>query len=162
MSCVNCGKETPASLNYCDWDCHVDYAKKCGGKVYCPNGLPIGSIKWNGNMYEHEHGDHLTYMFPVEVEFVGAITDDHAKEAKSMFAHDMTDEQIRKSLRESHALIYTDGNVAITMHECCYAMWHVCRSGELLGDFMLWKKGDYRLSEESVEKIKEWLKKNLK
>lgn len=30
--CVNCGKENE-NINYCDWNCTIEAAKKRGGKI---------------------------------------------------------------------------------------------------------------------------------
>ena len=56
------------------------------------------------------------------------------------------------TVNENHALIYTDGCIALTLYEYCYAIWSV-RTGEILHG-RLWKRGDARLNKESLEKIK--------
>lgn len=149
INCLNCGKENEYT-NYCDWECGIEYAKKNGGQSYLPNGLPVGCIRHDGNMYEHEHGDHPDYKFPVTIEYIGKDPDhgccvDGAgnKIPASEIGYDTN--------TETHALIYCDGSVAITMYECCYAMWHI-RDNELAGG-SLWKKGEWRFTEESWEKI---------
>jgi hypothetical protein len=50
-----------------------------------------------------------------------------------------------------HALIYTDSNIALTMYEACYHLWHVSRDGAWLSGGHL--TDSYRLSAESVDKI---------
>lgn len=126
--CQNCGK-----LNYtCDWACAVEVAKKAGGKVFTPNGLPIRSIKADGTMLEHEHGDHPDYQFPVEVEYVGPPSKDGSYS------------------NETHALIYQDGSIALTLYECCYSIWRLF-DGVCLGGFNEPKK--WRLVKASQAKI---------
>lgn len=68
-NCQNCNNQ--CEHNYCDWTCHVEYAKKLGGEIHTPNGLPISCVKADGTMLEHEHGDHKDYKFPVVVTYVG-------------------------------------------------------------------------------------------
>jgi len=149
--CPNCEKELPRYLNYCDWDCGVALAKKAGGRVRTPNGLPIGCIKADNTMLEMEHGDHPDYKFPVEIEYIADLTDDDRSDAELM-GYETSDEDVRRSRHEKHALIYTDGNVALTMYECNYAMWHL-RDGDSLGGRYA-KQGVLRLSQESIEKIR--------
>lgn len=54
-------------------------------------------------------------------------------------------------LDEEHELLYTDGYVALTLYECCYALWSPV-TGESLGG-ALWKKSDYRLSKQACADI---------
>ena len=77
-------------------------------------------------MLEHEHGDHPNYQFPVDVEWIGPMddapftwTDGEGK------TESVTPAEFKNMAHETHALIYTDGVVAITLNECCYAMWHL-------------------------------------
>jgi len=67
-------------------------------------------------MLECGHGDHADYLFPVEV--VGA---DHPEDVAAGAPR----------FPETHALIYTDGQVALTLYECCYFMWRAS-DGECL------------------------------
>lgn len=154
--CIACGKAIPNHYNYCDWDCHVAFAKKMGGSVNCPNNLPVRSINCDWSMWEHEHGDHPTYMFPVDVDYVGVLTDDHRKDyviRTSKGQKEPTDEVIRRFHGETHALIYTDGIVALTMHESAYTLWRV-KDGSLMREHAWYKKDDYRMSTDSLNKIK--------
>ncbi len=151
MNCVSCGKHNEFT-SYCNWDCHVAAAKAAGGLIRQPNGLPIKSIKADGSMWEHEHGDHPDYKFPVEIDFVGSVTPDDVADYEMICGEKAPDEDaIRRSKGETHALIYSDYSVAITMYECCYAMWSL-RNGNVMGR-SLWDKGVWRLSPTSVEKI---------
>lgn len=147
-------------MNYCSWACQVEEAKKAGGTVHCPNGLPIGTIKYDNSMWEHEHGDHPDYKFPVEAVYCGP-----AETAPKWVSGDgvetpMTEEDILCLRHEDHALIYSDGGIALTVFECCYATWSL-RSGLLMGG-SLWKPKEWKLTQESVDKIrvvypaKEW------
>ena len=77
------------------------------GRTYTPNGLPVTCVRFDGTELECEHGDHPTYLFPVTVEYIGAregLTEDDGHP-------------------ETHALIYTDGRIAVTLHECLYQTW---------------------------------------
>jgi len=145
--CKYCKKETLFGHNYCEGDCIIKHAKQCGGKVYSPNGLPIRCINANGDMYEHEHGDHPSYMFPVEVEYTGNIDDVVEKDEEGNV--------IFSAEKENHALLWTDGNVVLTIYECCYSIW-LLRDGKWLGGG--YSKG-YCLTKESIEKIKKAFKK---
>ena len=59
----------------------------------------------------------------------------------------MTAEEIARFRVERHALIYCDGTIAVTLFEYVYAVWHVERGAVMSGE--LWKKGEWRLTEES-------------
>lgn len=78
------------------------------------------------------HADHPTFKFLVVVEWVGPEPiEDYARQ-------------------EYHALIYTDGTVALTLHECCYAVWSLADGN---GQGSVWKRGEWRLSPDSIAKI---------
>lgn len=143
--CLYCGKTTPDFSGYCGWDCQVAHARADGAVDHRPNGLPVACITATGLLLECEHGDHPDYKFPVDVEGVDS-PDTLEKLGHSMYP-------------EYHALIYTDGYVAVTMYECCYAMWSV-ESGAWLGGF-LWDKTN-RLSEASRAAIAAWCARNGK
>lgn len=133
--CYGCEKNVPKHLNYCSWDCQVNDAVVHGGRKHQPNGLPIACIKADSSMWEHEHGDHPDYKFPVYVEFYGE------------------EDPVMPGFRgENHALIYTDGNVALTMFEASYHLFKLS-DGEVLSSNYL-KKGEWRLGVESLGKIK--------
>lgn len=54
---------------------------------------------------------------------------------------------------ETHELIYTDKFVAITLYECCYAMWDVSSGGNISGG-ELWKCGDrWKLTQSAIDMI---------
>ncbi len=107
--CFHCGTPVDQS-NYCSWDCHVAHARTLGATERCPNGLPIACITAAGLLTECGHGDHETYLFPVDVE-----GDDEALDVVLGY----------RSYPQQHALIYTDGHVALTLYECSYALWSV-------------------------------------
>ena len=158
--CTFCGKPVEPHLNYCNWDCHVEHAKQLGGKVIAPNGLPIRCIMADGTMLEDEHGDHPDYKFPVKVEYVGPLTDGHRSDAEMMGVRSgATEAEMRECFGETHALLYTDGCVAVTLFEFCYAFWYL-RDGECAGG-ALWKKTkEWRLSEEARKAILEYRSKS--
>lgn len=152
--CSFCDKEIERYVNYCGWDCMVAEAKANGGRVHTPNGLPIRSIDRDGNMWEHEHGDHPDYKFPVDVHYVGPLTDDLRADAEMMSGRSCTDEEVLRMNDETHALIYTDGNIALTMYECCYAIFSLA-SGMIVSGPSWLKKGYWTLSSDSTREIRE-------
>lgn len=143
--CSNCEKLIDVKLNYCNWDCLLESAKKAGGQTHAPNRLPITCVRADGTMLEHETADHPDYKFPVEVEFVGV------KPA-------LPDWDLSFS-NESHGLIYFDDYVALTMYECTYSLWSLS-DGKSLGGRMYAEEG-WRLSDSSIQKIKEQNEKNV-
>lgn len=158
-TCAFCGKQCPSYQHYCDWNCIVEDAKKDGGKVHCPNGLPIKSVDRDGNMWEHEHGDHPNYMFPVDVDYVGQLDDrtvtDYRRFVLGSYADDtpLDEAKVRQFHGERHALVFTDGVVALTMYECCYSLWSV-HDGSLLRVHLWYTKEDHRLSEASLKNVR--------
>jgi len=124
-----------------------------GGKFHSPNGLPVGSIDRDGNMWECEHGDHPDYKFPVDLDYVG---DDVEQEFRVVNGEgdtvDMGAEWYEASRHRQHALIYTDGHIALSMYECGYVMWS-------LADGMIlrapsWHCSKWQLTKESLEKVR--------
>jgi hypothetical protein len=153
--CLNCGKTPPLFHNYCNWDCSVEHAKKNGGTVHCPNGLPVLCIRADGLMLEHEHGDHPDYKFPVNVRYLGKEFEPWDVE-HAVFGRKLTAKERKRSRDETHALIYTDGSIALTLYETSYAMWYL-RDGTIAGGSM-WKKGEWRLTQASRNKIAKFLR----
>ena len=151
--CTNCGKSVDDYLNYCDWSCHVDYCKKLGGREHCPNGLPVGCIRADGTMLEIEGGDHPDYKFPVEAVYVGPIDADDYADYEMMGGSDPDEDKVRDFKSETHALIYTDGCIAVTTYECCYAMWSLVDGKIEAGN--MWKKSTWKLADSSLKKIRE-------
>jgi hypothetical protein len=144
--CPHCQKELEPHVNYCSWECSIEIAKKENGKIICPNGLPIRCIKADGTCMEHEHADHPDYKFPVTVEYLGPPS----RESMEIPEWDQS------YMPETHALIYLDGSVAVTMHECCYSIWHMGGKGLCLGGFNERKK--WQLTEESLAKMRDYVK----
>ena len=136
--CAHCGAEVPSYVNYCGWDCIVGAAKAAGGEAHQPNGLPIRSVKFDNSMWEHEHGDHPDYRFPVTVKYIG-----HRQPI---------DRDDCSYCDQDHALIYTDGCIALTLYECTYGIFSV-ETGESLAGHM-WKRGDWQLTEGSLEEVR--------
>ena len=146
-TCLNCGKETIKFRNYCNWDCHIELAKKNGGRVHTPNNLPIRCITGGSLMLEVEHGDHPDYKFPVEVVYIGDRRDfDDEDESGNKIP--CSANALDLQTHETHALIYSDGSIAVTIYECTYSMWYV-ESGVKSGLPKNWK-----LTDESLEKIR--------
>ena len=137
-TCPRCGEE-PSS---CPWECRVAGARADGAVDHRPNGLPVGCITSTGLLLECEHGDHRDYKFPVEV--TGPATE--------MYVNGEGEEvELPSRYPEQHALIYTDGCVALTLYECCYFLWHLA-TGEPIGGSI--QSPDERLSPESCAKVR--------
>jgi hypothetical protein len=130
-NCTFCGATTTRHENYCSWKCHVEHARAQGAVEVLPNGLPPRCITADGKLLECEDGDHPTYICPVVIEPTVAREDeeDHP---------------------QTHALIYTDGTIAVTMYECCYAMVF-CKTRKVVGS--LWPEGRWRLSDKASSEI---------
>lgn len=144
--CLNCGNETPKYHNHCNWECHIELAKKSGGKVHTPNNLPIKCITGGNLMLEHSHGDHPDYKFPIEAMYVGDLSIFNEKDdLGNEVACDKLGLAIQTS--EVHALIYADECIALSIYEACYYMWHLV-SGLRLDSH------NWRLTDESLEKIR--------
>jgi len=142
--CNFCGKGCPQYCNYCDWGCHVGAAKADGGEIHAPNGLPVGCVKADGSMWECEHGDHPDYKFPVVAEFIPTSDDVGDPE------DDEHDERT-----ETHALLYNDEYIALTIYEYCYSMWSLSDGKLMHGPswYKNWHK-NWRLTEKSIKDIK--------
>lgn len=129
-------------MSYSDWNARVEWLlRQTGTRQHLPNNLPVRCIRHDGLMLECEGGDHQDYLFPVDAEST------HPPE-EVPGGHAIPFNQ------PSHALIYTDGNVALTLYECCYSLWHIGRDGEWISGTL--QDESYRLSRESVDKIKAW------
>lgn len=136
-TCPNCSKEMPSWVNYCSWNCGIELCRKDGGREFTPNGLPIKSIRWDGLMLEHSHGDHPDYKFPISAMRVNRIP---------------VDENGLNENHETHALIYTDGHVAVSLYEGCYSIWSV-GSGKSLGGWN--NRHEWALDGKSLKKLRE-------
>ena len=138
LNCANCDKPTNEYSNYCDFDCHIESAKKLGGKIFTPNGLPVKCIKANSDMFEHEHGDHEDYMFPIDVVYTGAKEDVTDRYDGIVYVYD----------REVHAVLYCNSSVILTIYECNYYMWSLStgRRSSMIDE-------PWVVSEESREKV---------
>jgi len=67
----------------------------------------------------------------------------------------MTLEEASMFTFEQHDLIYTDGNIAVTEYEHCFAFWSVNDNGRCIGG-NLWEPGQWWLDNESIKQIKEY------
>lgn len=103
-----------------------------------PNNLPISCVKFDGTMLEHEHGDHPDYKFPVTVEYRGVLPEG-------------LDEWDCSYKPETHALIYSDGCVAVTLYECTYGMFNLGDGGSITNKN--WHK-DWFLTQSSIDEIR--------
>ena len=155
--CIHCGKEAPKFHNYCCWECHIEAAKADGGRVIAPNGLPLCCIRSDGALLEHEHADHPFYKFPVQVRF--HKTPQEMFDAGDSFWVDGKGRSTPKTLEdivldcfEDHALLYAGKTVALTVYECCYALFSLQDGRVLRGS--LWTEGHWYLTPEALEKIR--------
>lgn len=139
-------------MNDKSWDDQVRELRESGAKVIAPNNLPIKVIRHDGTLLEHEAAEHPDYKFPVTAEYIGTgpvdcLIDEHGNEIP-------LPADIEESLRyETHALIYADECVAVTIYECCYHMWSLSKGKELRNPFSI-SRTDWRLDSESLNKIK--------
>lgn len=144
IKCGNCGKENEFT-NYCDWECHVEAATKSGGKIIAPNNLPITCIKHDGTLLEHSDADNPNYKFPITVEFVGIKPegyDDCNSKNYDPFSYE----------DQSHALLFCDRYVAVTIYECRYFMWS-CHKGFLHNNMNGYKAKEWKITEKSLAEI---------
>lgn len=141
-ACNHCGKACEPYVNYCDWACHVAAVRAAGGRVICPNGLPITCVRHDGTLLEHEHADHPDYRFPVTVGFIGRREDGLAG-CDTSYA------------RQVHALVYADGDIALTMFESTYGLFSVCNGLSITGS--MWKRGEWQLNPKSLIKVQRFV-----
>lgn len=168
LPCAVCGKAEPCN----EWACRVEMNRREGCSEHTPNNLPIRCIRADGMMLEHEHGDHPDYIFPVEIEYVGPKDEERYQLVDGEGNVEMMDEGWRYSTdHEEHALLFASGSVAVTIYETCSAMWSLRSSpkfkdgkkiedepaGLCMGGH-LWLKDEWKLTEESIEKIKAYVK----
>lgn len=143
--CKVCSKEILPEYNAtCSWECSMEVAKRVGGEIHQPNGLPIMCIKADGSMWEHEHADHPDYKFPVDVEFMG-------KKPVLVLEEGVTDEF--DYCDQTHALIYTDGVIVVTKYECDYFMWWIAKNELIGGPKWYMDYSGWRLKKEFLNKI---------
>lgn len=83
----------------------------------------------------HPHSYHPDFKFTVGAEYIGT---------EPLVEGDLS--------TETHALIYSDGYVAVTLYEHCYAMWSVA-DGKLIGG-NIWKQNEWRISRASLDLIR--------
>jgi hypothetical protein len=124
--CEVCGKEIPKDYNHCpEWKCYIELNKRSGGKIFTPNNLPIRCVKADGTMLEHEHGDHIDYIFPVEVEYIGPKNDERYQLTDGLGNVEMMMRVGDSVDHEEHALLYANYGVAVTIYETCPAAWEL-------------------------------------
>ena len=171
--CEFCGEDEP-----CDkWKCRVEMNRREGCPEHTPNNLPVRCIRADGTMLEHEHGDHPDYIFPVHIEYIGPKDESryfvYGGQDDEPIAGESVIEGYNESIdNETHALLYTNGSIAVTMYETCSAAWMlqedkqfrdgkevvIAVAGTCIGGHM-WKAGEWKLSDESLKNIADHLKK---
>jgi hypothetical protein len=127
-------------------------------------------------MLEHEHGDHIDYIFPVEVEYIGPPDEKRYHLVDGEGNIEVMDEGFKYSTdHETHALLYANGSIAVTMYETCSAAWMlneekrfvgdtessmreivVSVAGTCLGGHLL-TPGEWKLTDESLKKIADYI-----
>lgn len=159
--CVHCGNPAPFAHNYCTDKCFRDAWDEAGGPLITPNGLPVRCYRASDNArMEHEHADHPDYKFPVTVDYIGEVSSHDRETYTGFFSEneEVTDDKIRLMLGEYHALIYADDNIAITLYEHCYAMWHLADGHCAGGDLWATTRKAWCLNEISRQHILEFVK----
>lgn len=152
--CEICGAEIHKFHNYCPkTECMIELTKRAGGVAYTPNNLPIRCFRHDGLMLECEHGDHPDYLFPVDIEFVGAIEDSDREDFRQVSGkEEFTDDDVRHYMGESHALLYANSSVAVTIYETSSYAWRLLE--ETAGfPLSLSVTNRWRLSDASLAKI---------
>ncbi len=117
------------------WEYRVAECVLGGGRLNTPNGLPVMSIRADGLMSECGEGDHSTYLFPVAI--TGCT---YPEDAAIGFIE----------YPQTHALIYTDGVIALTLYEANYSIWSVHDGAPLGGRY---QQPHERLCHASCERI---------
>lgn len=138
VNCEHCGIETTPNLHYCSWACRIKAAVAAGGKELLPNGLFIECINANNDMLEVQHGDHPDYITRLDID--GENADPEYPEYP-----------------QAHALIYTDGYIALTMYEASYYIWAVLTGLPLGGRYQ--SGNQPRLSPAAMADIQQRFKK---
>ena len=104
---------------------------------------------------EHEHSKHTDYKCAVDVEFIGDITEEDREDFRMLYSSEPeNDGEVRASKMQTHALIYTDGSIVVTLYEYVYAFWFAIDGNLMHG--LLWKHGQVKLSNDSLGLIKEF------
>lgn len=100
-----------------------------GAPIFAGTGGKIRHIRHDGTLLENFHADHPNYLGTIEVEYIGS------------------EPEREPSDLETHAVIYKDASVILTIYECCFAIWGAV-SGNCYGG-NLWTKGEWRARPES-------------
>lgn len=96
------------------WNERVERALAEGAPVFRKNGLPFVCQRADGALLEHEHADHPSYLFPVEVEY--------ALEKPDTFRDQCVDRGIRPE-HERHEIEWTlDGSPKAFCKTCQRAL----------------------------------------
>lgn len=126
-------------MNECELTTAVcfKYVGNSSTKVIAPNKEPLTFFNGKRAM-EHEHADHPTYMFPVIMEYFGEVPE---LEKWDQWSYQP----------QFHALIYTDGCIAVTLYEYVFAVTYLRKN--LVEHGSLWKNEKWRLRADSLEKV---------
>lgn len=101
---------------------------------------------------------HKDYIFDVFIEPVNVNSIELISHAESLSGRaNLLQEEVEDYVTEQHELIYTDGHIAVTLYECCYGIWHVWKQCTTNIGGSLWKPGQFKLSDESIKKIKNYM-----
>jgi hypothetical protein len=99
---------------------------------------------------QHEHDDHPHFACILEARLREGEPHDRVKGDAPVPDADLTEDNRRET--EYHALIYTDGFIALTIFECCYALWSVA-TGEVEGG-SLWRRRQHVLTPASLQVLR--------
>jgi hypothetical protein len=128
-------------------------------------------------MLEHEHGDHHDYIFPVDVEYCGPKDESRYELSDGSNNISMMDDEWKYMTdHETHALLYANHSVAVTMYETCSSIWFlqeetrgpkgarvvVGKAGRCVASQLYHLEDrEWKLTEESLVKIEEYLNKKF-
>jgi hypothetical protein len=167
--CEFCGNNEPCT----EWKCIIEMHKKAGHPQYTPNNLPIMCIRADGLMLEIEGGDHPDYKFPVQADYIGPKDETRYQTIDGSGNISVMEDWWKEAIdHEAHALLYANESVAVTLYETCSAVWALSPKRRLLPDKTweilapagrciggsLWRDGEWALTQESLDKIQEYLK----
>jgi hypothetical protein len=134
-----------------DWDEQVAGLRADGAKEFSPNGLRITCIRADGTLLEHEHADHPTYMFPVTVDYVG--TDPKFRAFRDGLGNEGFFEgaELEGMKHEIHAVIYIDGDIAVTLYECCFYLWKL-NTGKCAAGPSWYPQKEWLMNQEGIDR----------
>lgn len=107
-------------------------------------------------MQLHEHDNHPDFKCVLEAR----IREDLADTLRIVDGQgtDVTAEAPQEVLvnlqTDYFALIYATEFIALTLNECCYALWDLISGAVVYSSFNLWRPGEWYLTPESIDLAK--------